>query len=59
MTNKLFIPIDFSPTLSSGFELTPPKYGYIDVSVGFKNGSDHNITMIAYSNFNHFGKVCL
>ena len=51
-TNKFFIPIDFTPSLSNGYDLTPPKEGFIDVSYSFKTDLNHNITMIAYSNFN-------
>ena len=37
---------------SNGYDLTPPKEGFIDVSYSFKTDHKHNITMIAYSNFN-------
>lgn len=51
-TNKFFIPIDFSPNLSNGFDLTPPKEGFIDVMISFKNALPQNVTMIAYATFN-------
>ena len=51
-TNKFFIPIDFSPNLSNGFDLTPPQSGFIDVLLSYKNPLPQNITMISYATFN-------
>ena len=50
-TSKFFIPIDFTPNLSNGFDLTPPRDGVIDVSVSFKEQLAQNITLLAYANF--------
>ena len=51
-TNRFFIPIDFSPNLNNGFDMTAPKEGFIDFMLSFKSPLPENITMISYATFN-------
>lgn len=51
-TNSFFIPIDLTPNLCNGVDLTIPQEGFVDIMLGFKTSLTENVTMIVYASFN-------
>ena len=47
-----FIPIDLTPNLCNGVDLTIPQEGFVDIMLGFKTSLTENVTMIVYASFN-------